>query len=180
MEIIRNSAIDAILNRRSVRKYTDEKITEQELDTILQCGLWAPSARNAQTTMLVSIGRDLIDELEKEFMATLTEIPKFMTGTGFTYNAPHLILAYDKKDTRWTGTNAALAVENMTIAASALGLGSVQLGIIREFMLSEAGERWKKRLGVPDNYVFALSVAVGHQDGDAVTQPRNQDNIIKL
>ena len=179
MEIIRNAAIDAMLSRRSVRRYTPEKVSEAELDTILQCGLWAPSARNAQTTMLVLIGRDLLDELEREYMSTLVKAPKFMAG-GFSYGAPHLIIAYDKDGTRWSGVNAALAVENMTIAASALGLGSVQLGIIREFMLSEAGRRWQKRFGVPDDYSFALSVAVGHQDGEAVTQPRNEANIIKL
>lgn len=179
MDIIRNSTVDAILARRSVRKYTTEKVSEAELDTLLQCGLWAPSARNAQTTMLVLIGRDLIDELEKEYMSTLDKAPKFMAG-GFTYGAPHLIIAYDKDGTRWSGVNAALAIENITIAASALGLGSVQLGIIREFMLSDAGRRWQKRFGVPDDYSFALSVAIGHQDGEAVTQPRNEANIIKL
>ena len=89
MDIIRNSTVDAILARRSVRKYTSEKVSEAELDTLLQCGLWAPSARNAQTTMLVLIGRDLIDELEKEYMSTLDKAPKFMAG-GFTYGAPHL------------------------------------------------------------------------------------------
>ena len=57
-ELIKNEVINAIMERRSVRGYTSQPLTEDELYTLLQCGLWAPSGRNDQTTMFSVVQDD--------------------------------------------------------------------------------------------------------------------------
>ena len=69
-ELIRNEVIDTIMERRSVRGYTKEPLTEDELYTLLQCGLWAPSGRNDQTTMFSVVQDDeLMQRLHNEALA---------------------------------------------------------------------------------------------------------------
>ena len=43
-----NTVIDTILKRRSIKAYTDEQVTDEELEQILNCGLYAPNGRSAQ------------------------------------------------------------------------------------------------------------------------------------
>lgn len=178
MELIRNDVVNAIMDRRSIRGYTEEPVTEEELYTILRCGLWAPSGRNNQTTKF-SVLRDkaLMERLQNEVMGNTENPSKWLSG-GFYYNAPCLVFLYDKHGDRWSGINAALAIENMHLAAQSLGLGSIILGIIKEFMLSEKGEEWKKILKIPEDYDFVLALAVGHKTHEGKALPRDESNIV--
>ncbi|HOL79049.1 MAG TPA: nitroreductase family protein, partial [Clostridiales bacterium] len=47
-DIIRNEVIDTIIKRRTIREYEPRQITEKELNTLLNCAMWAPSGRNSQ------------------------------------------------------------------------------------------------------------------------------------
>ena len=177
MNVIHNEVVDAILERRSVRAYTPEKLTEDEVNTIVQCGLWAPSARNHQTTMLAVVQDEkMLRELQEQILEK-EEKPSEWLRT-FYYSAPCVIFAYDRSGDRWSGTNAAIAAENMHVAAHSLGLGSVLIGIIREFMQSERGDAWKKRFGIPEDYDFAIALAVGHPAGTSAVPPRKGDNAV--
>ena len=177
MEFIHNAVTDAMLQRRSIRSYTEEKLTEDEIHTNLTCGLWAPSARNHQTTRFAVVqDAELLQQLSGELLEGVEKPSRWMEN--FYYHAPCVIFAYDLADDRWTAVNAAIAAENMHVAAHSLGLGSVLIGIIREFMQSERGEYWKKRLGIPSDYIFTLALAVGHPAEEGRPLPRKEENII--
>lgn len=178
-ELIHTDTVDTILQRRSVRAYTEEPLTDNEIHTLLQCGLWAPSGRNDQTTKFaVLTNREKMDELQKDALEGIENPPKWLQN--FFYSAPCLIFAFDKLGNRWTGINAALAVENMHIAAHSLGLGSVILGIIRDYMQSEKGKKWKTLLGMPEDYSFVLALAVGHPEIIGKAPARDENNIIYI
>lgn len=178
MELIKNDVVNTIMERRSVRGYTDEPVTEDELYTIVQCGLWAPSGRNNQTTKFAVLrDKELMQRLQKEALESEDRPSKWLSG-GFYYNAPCLIFLYDKHGDKWSGINASLAIENMHLAAHSLGLGSIILGIIKDFMLSEKGEEWKKILGIPADYDFVLALAVGHKTDNGKVFPRDDGNIV--
>ncbi|MBQ8831290.1 MAG: nitroreductase [Oscillospiraceae bacterium] len=171
-ELIKNDVINAIMERRSVRGYTSEPLTEDELYTLLQCGLWAPSGRNDQTTMFSVVQDDeLMQRLHNE---ALGDAP----FKCFYYGAPCVIFLFDKAGNKWSVANASLAIENMHIAAHSLGLASIILGCIKDYMLSEKGEEWKKILGIPEDYDFVLALAVGHPTDDGKVFPRDEKNIV--
>ena len=177
MEIIHNPVTDAILDRRSIRSYTEEKLTEDEVHTLLQCGLWAPSAHNRQTTRFAVVqDQPLLERLRQEVTEAAEDPSRWLKA--FHYGAPCVIFVYDRKGDRWSGVNGAIAAENIHVAAQGLGLGSVLIGIIRDFMLSEKGEAWKKRLGLPEDYEFVLAVAVGHPAKPGRALPRSEENIV--
>lgn len=171
-ELIRNEVVNAIMDRRSVRGYTNEALTEDELYTLLQCGLWAPSGRNDQTTMFAVVQDEkLMDKLHEEALS----------GTPFKcfyYGAPCVIFLYDKKGNKWSGDNASLAIENMHLAAHSMGLASIILGCVKDYLLSEKGEEWKKRFGIPEDYDFVLALAVGHPTDEGKILPRDEKNIV--
>ena len=70
-----NQTINDILNRRSTRAFTDEKISEETMNTILNAGLHAPSAHNQQSWHFTVIyNKDLIDEINIETKKVLGNI----------------------------------------------------------------------------------------------------------
>ena len=171
MEFLKNTITEAMLDRRSIRAYTDEKLTDDELYTILQCGLWAPSGRNEQTAKFVATQNK---ELLHAIAADMGD--KVVLG----YDAPCFIFVFDLLEGRWTPDNADFALENMHLAAYSLGLGSIMIGMCREFMRSEKGREWQKKMGIPDNYHFICGLAVGHTAAPTPPRPRNEENIIVL
>ncbi len=177
MRIIHNPVTDAILARRSIRSYTEEKLTEDEVFTLTQCGLWAPSARNRQTTRFAVVqDQRLLERLRQEMTDAAEEPSRWLQA--FHYGAPCVIFLFDRRGDRWSGINGAIAAENIHLAAQGLGLGSVLIGIIRDFMFSERGEAWKKRFGVPEDYDFVLAVAVGHPAKPGRDLPRSEENVV--
>ena len=147
------------------------------MHTLAQCGLWAPSARNNQTTRFAIVqDQTLLEQLRQE-MTDATENPSGWLKA-FHYGAPCVIFLFDRKGDRWSGINGAIAAENIHVAAQGLGLGSVLIGIIRDFMLSDRGGEWKRRLGIPEDYEFVLAVAVGHPAKPGRALPRNEENIV--
>ena len=180
MDIIRTELVDGLLKRRSIRSYTDEQLSSREIETIVQCGLWAPSGRNNQTTFFsVVTDRQLLKQLQAELMENTDNPSKWMSGS-FYYNAPCVIFMFGKDGDRWSQINGAIAAENMHIAAHSLGLGSIILGIIKDFMLSDKGEKWKEILKVPEGYSFVLALAAGYIDKDSKPLPRNEGNVVYI
>lgn len=167
-KLIHNDVVDALLQRRSHRSYREEALSAEEINTIVQCALWAPSAINQQTTQIAVIDNK----------AWIEELAQDAGREGFHYGAPCFLLFYALKDNRWSAANAALATENATLAAHALGLGSVIIGCTADYLLSEEGaEKWQTRLGVSENYEFVLGLLVGHSVDAPQPKPRNQENI---
>ena len=112
-----NEVVKNILERRSWRSYEDRQISDQELDTILQCGLWAPSAMNQQSWHFTVVQN-------KERIAELTKGCQKMMDTDRDpfYGAPTLVVVTAKADCIAPQQDGSLAIENMMLAASSLGI----------------------------------------------------------
>lgn len=199
---IKNPVTEACLNRRSIRRFEPgRQISGEQLDTIIECGIWAPSAMNLQTTKIVSVQDTAIFmELENGFRAYMSAQasppppPPDGRDSSFLYKAPTLLLVYGGLDERrkagnavlsvenerWKAVNAALAAENMCLAAHSLGLSTVILGFFKHYMDSDGGRKFSAGLGVPEDYDFICAVAVGYAGMDGLKQPRKEGNVTKL
>lgn len=133
-----NEAIETMLARRSVRAYRSQQIQREELDVILQCALYAPTGGNLQNSrFLVIQDPELMEELnevirrelasreivEGEMMAKGIRRAR-QDGYHFIFHAPTLISATAPRDHSNSMANCCTGLENIQLAATALGLGA--------------------------------------------------------
>lgn len=186
--MIHNETIDTILARRSIRAYTDEPLTQEELDTVLECAVWAPSGMNRQTTKYVAVQdkalMTLLSEDDKKFMqapppmpgmAKGLDKPKPPMGMGerkLAYGAPCVILIFDTPEMGGKTINAPLGEQNICLAAASMGLGTCILGGMGAFNDEANTALWKERLGIPEEYQYISCVAIGHPAKEGTPTPR--------
>ena len=72
--------------------------------------------------------------------------------------------------------NAGLAVENIVIAAEGMGLGSCIIASVGSLLKAPEGERWKKIIDIPENYIFQIAIAVGEKDEEPAPKERHPEN----
>jgi nitroreductase len=173
-----NEVISAVYNRRSTRSYKAGQISENELSKILDAGIWAPTARNMQEIKFVAVqDAGLLNEIKTDYAANDSRGAQI---SDFNHSAPTFIFLYGPADWPYTEIDSGIAVENMAIAAEGLGLGSVIIGVIREYMRSPAGDKWKKRFGLSDDYIFVIGLALGYIRNETPKHPVDTDRIIRI
>ncbi|MCH5268219.1 MAG: nitroreductase family protein [Lachnospiraceae bacterium] len=160
-----NGVLETIKNRSSARAYTDEKISKSDLDIILEAGLQAPTGMNKQEIHFSVINGDhpILSELdeEKRRLREQGEQPH-----NFYYEAPTLIFLSAEDGFKWSKVDAGIAVENMTLAAESLGLGTLIIGCVYDALHGEKQEYFSKALQIPEGYSFEIALAVGYKADD--------------
>lgn len=167
-----NNIIEAIQKRSSTRGYTPEPLTKEELNTLIQSGLQAPTATNRQEIYFTVLNGDnpILKELEEE-KNRLREI--IDPPHNFYYEAPTVVILSADSTFKWSSVDAGIAVENMALAAEGLGLGNVIIGCIDDALKGEKREYFSKALHFPENYEYQIAIAFGHK---AVTkEPHTYD-----
>ncbi|WP_022853839.1 nitroreductase family protein [Thermodesulfatator atlanticus] len=146
-----NPVLEAIYARRSVRDYTEEEIPRKTIYEIIRAGTWAPSGLNNQPWRFVIVA----DQDLREKLAELTRYGEIIK------RAPVVIAVFVDKDAMYHEVKDHQAmgacIQNMLLAAHALGLGAVWLGEI----LKNA-DQVRNILGLPENLELMAVVAIGH------------------
>ena len=147
------TVINAIKNRRSIREYTDTPLTKDQLHTIIEAGCWAPSGLNNQPWRFVTITKDII----KNQLSELTHYGQIIK------TAPALIAVYlDTKkmyDAVKDLQSAGACIQNMLLAAEAIGLGGVWLG-----QILKNKDKVNTVLELTDVYDLMAILAFGHPE----------------
>lgn len=175
--------IKSIMNRRSIRKFKDEDISDEIILDILNCGRLAPSAKNRQPwyfIVLKNVMKDKVADLMIEY--TLThDMKKERKGlkapcsvnptADVIKQAPVLILIFREKDDNWNvGDNLSIGacVENICLRATDLGLGSLW---IRDtvYVASDVAKMLNH-----SNMEFNCAVALGIPDENPKQRPRKE------
>lgn len=168
--------LDLLLTRRSVRAYKPDPIPEALLEEVLRAGTYAPTGGGRQSPVLVAVtdkaARDEISRLNAAVMGKDTDP---------YYGAPVLVLALaDPASSTWV-EDASCALENMMLAAHALGLGSVWVHREREIFDSEAGKALLRAWGLPETLRGVGSIALGYASGPApAPAPRKDGYIVRV
>lgn len=161
--------IEAITNRKSVRSYKKEQISDKDLETILEAGKTGPGS--GAYHMSVIQNPELIQKINdatkkamlggNDFMRQRASLP----GYEPIYGAPTLIMlsAGDPNGV----ANTSCSAENMLIAATALGLGSCYLMSPRGAFAGDGAAELMKECGIPEGNAFICAVIVGYKDSDA-------------
>jgi nitroreductase len=159
--------MEIIKKRKSIRAYKDEPLQKDVVAAILEAGKYAPTARNMQRLEYkVITNKSLIDKLSVGITTALKkEAPSMKSPPifrpNFFYNAPLLIIITGPKDNYWSMADAALAVQNIMLYATSIGLGSCFIGMAR---LIEKGENLLKELHISEDRMIAAAVICGYAD----------------
>jgi nitroreductase len=136
-------AIDAIMTRRSVRKFEKRQIPDAILEKIIRAGTYAPSALALQPWAFVVVQDqkflDRVSDYCKPIMISLMKdahngmsdaFRSLLERDGYSifYHAPTVILVIGMTDSRFREIDCSLCAENMMLAAHALGMGSCWIG----------------------------------------------------
>ena len=155
--------MDAILSRRSIRKYTKEPVPKEVLNQLLEAAMSSPSAGNEKLWHFIAIDdRQILDE-----------IPKYHPYADALRHAPlAVVVCGDLKLEILEGfwlQDCSAATENMLIAAQAKGLGAVWLAI---YPRQERVIVIQELLGLPEHVVPLCIVAIGYQAEKKVSENR--------
>ena len=157
------SLVDVVLSRRSIRRYEHKDVSSDVLNKILEAGRRAPSAMNRQPWhFIVMTNNDIKKELSKGFFNRHIKDSAF-TIVGCAYTG--LI------DRKWSTISTSIALQNMVIAAWAMGVGSCWIGDFREGKI-------KQLLNIPEKWKVVALVSFGYPAEKP--EPKRKKSIEKI
>ncbi len=160
----------AIKARRSIRRYTGEQLTDQQLQILLEAGFYAPTARNLQPTSFVVI-RDpaLLERIAQE-----QPNAKYCTeaGCGILVCGDQTIDADG-----YLAENAAAAIQNMMLTAHGMGLGTVWCGV---YPRKPRVESFRDICGLPAHILPVGFMIVGYPAEEKETPARVRPEMIHM
>ncbi|HBF9769034.1 TPA: nitroreductase [Clostridioides difficile] len=129
-----NQTINLIQSRRSIRKFTTEQISDEQVNTLLHCAFAAPSGCNKQPWHITVVqDQKLLKEISDDTLSRIHEVSNVEINKNFKlfYGAPTvLFISYDESSS-WGPYDIGILTGNITTAAQALGLGSCIIGMVR-------------------------------------------------
>ena len=169
-----NEAMNVLLGRRSIRSYRPEPLKKEDLDAIVKAGLYAPSAKNLQSTMLVAVqDADTIVRLE-ELNCRILGTPD---GHPF-YGASTLVAVLsDSTYPNWI-QDGTLVMGNLMNAAAAMGIGSCWVNRAREVFDSDEGKALLKKWGIEGDYEGIGHCILGYAAAPAAAPAPRKDNYV--
>ncbi len=171
-----NPILENIRTRRSLRKYKEAQITEDELNTVLEAGTYAPSGRGLQSPILVAVQDP---ETKKRLIKMNAEI--LGTDTDPYYGAPTLILVFAPVDRTTCIEDGSCVLDTMMLAAHSIGLASCWIHREKEMFATTEGKALMKKWGVPENFNGIGALALGYADGPLPQAPqRKEGRIIRI
>jgi nitroreductase len=185
--------MDIIKARHSIRKYTDEQITREQMDKILEAGALAPNAGGGQRSILVGVRNKELSRkigimnmsgfdrsnlagsyVSKEQPSTIDD-PNIKNGF---YDAPSVIAIFGQDNFMFRVADAFCCAENMVLQATELGVASCIISRGDVTFNSEEGKELLKKWEIPQNYTAICFVVLGYIDGEQPqTKPRKQGRI---
>lgn len=145
-------ALEAIRGRRSIRNYTGEPVTDEQIDTVLHAAMSAPSAGNQQSWRFIVVR----DPAQLTALAEATPYSRMVGVSSAT-----LVVCGDTRDEKHPGywvQDCSAAVENALVAIHAIGLGAVWIGV---HPIEERVANVRRICGIPEGVVPMSMIAIG-------------------
>lgn len=156
-----------IHSRKSVRNFTGEGITKEQIETIIKAGMAAPSAVNMQPWAFIAItDRETLDTL-----ADYLPYAKMIYKAGAAIVVCAIPEKAHEKLTEYSILDTAAATENILLAVEALGLGAVWTAV---YPKKDLQKFVRETLQIPNNVIPLCVIPIGHPTGEDM--PKNKFN----
>jgi nitroreductase len=160
---------EAVMKRKSIRSYQDKPVADEDIAKIIEAGRWAPNA--GPYTMSVIRDKELMGRINEktleamrasgnDFLMERASLPGYMP----LYGGPVVILLSGPKDLAITQLNCAVAVQNMLLQATELGLGSCFLRSPSYALNNPANAELAREAGIAEGSQMECGIVFGHID----------------
>lgn len=191
-----HEVLQNILTRRSIRKYTDRQVGDEDLATVLKAGQYAPSGGNSQSWLFtvlqdqrkleqlneyirLAFARVEVDETTYKSIRS-GKIAARNESYSFYYHAPTLVIVSNEADYGNAMADSACALENMLLAAQALNLGACWINQVRWFDRDPKVRKLLTELGIPEKHRICGSMSLGYRDGEIPAAPKRRENTVTI
>ena len=155
-----NAELQALKERRSVRKYKADMVPQELIDQVIDAGLYAASGHGTQEVIIVAVTnkevRDKLAKMNREILGT---------NSDSFYGAPVVLVVLGPKSNKLTPYDGSLVMGNLMQAAHAVGLGSCWINRAKEEFASEEGKQLLKEWGIEGEYEGVGHCILGYVDG---------------
>lgn len=167
-----NEIIKSMEERRSIRKFKSNMPSKEDINEIIEAGLYAANGRGQQATITIAV-------TNKEFRDKLSKINCKIGGwdDGFDpfYGAPVILIVLADKSRTTCVYDGSLVMGNMMLAAHSLNLGSIWIHRAKEeFELPEYKELLKQ-LGIEGEWEGIAHCAIGYTDWEVPKAAKRKD-----
>lgn len=170
-----NPIIKAIFERRSIRSFTNKAVSKEDIETIVQAGLYAPSGRNRQDWQFTIVTKsEQLIKLNNEIIKAQNRNQDYVCY----YGAPVLIIVSSLASNDLSPFDCACALENIFLSAHALGLGTCWINQPGASTNDEGVRSVLSELGVPDNHNVYGCAALGYAADTPKLPPRRANTVV--
>lgn len=172
--------MEVIKSRRSIRKYQSRQIDREDLERIIDAGLFAPNAGGRQGSIIVGVhNARLTEQIGKLNIAKFDrsallgsyvsdEQPSIIDDptikSGF-YGAPSVCIVFGPEEFMYSVPDAFCCAENMTLEAHSLGISSCIIARAEETFDNPDGRKFMEEWGIPEGYIARCFVLLGYLEG---------------
>ena len=171
------NTIDCIRTRRSVRKFKNEQIKDEELIQVLEAGTWSPTSMGAQHPHIIAVQNIAVQN--PRFLDRLRKMNAEVMGTISDpyYGAPTIILVLTDRGYSNEIYDGSIVLQTMMLAAHEIGLGTCWIHREKEMFDSDEGKQLRRDMGIDDDLmgIGALSIGYEAEGGSHAPKPRKPD-----
>ena len=168
-----NEIIKAMLERRSIRKFKSDMVSKDDINKIIEAGLYAANGMGRQAVITVAVtNKQLRDKISEDNR----KIGGWDEGFDPFYGAPVILIVLAEKDWRNKVYDGSLVIGNMMLAAHSLGLGSIWIHRAKEEFETEEYKKLLKDIGVEGEWEGIGHCAIGYIDGDIPKPAPRKEN----
>lgn len=160
-----DAVFENIFNRKSVRSFTSEPVSEEHIEAMLKAAMAAPTAVNYQPWRFVVI----TERAQLDAMAEVLPYAKMLKQAPLAIVVCGETTWFEGRENPYWQQDCSAATENLLLAAEALGLGAVWTGVYPNMDLAKPLSEF---LGLPETVQPLCAIPIGHHDG--TTQPRDK------
>ncbi len=171
-----NEALDCLMTRRSVRKYSDKPIEQEKLDAIMEAATYAPTGGGSQSPVIVLVKTP---ETVKK-ISQLNAAAVGRSGMDPFYGAPCVAIVFANKTAMTWMEDAVLVAGNLLNAAHAVGVDSCYIYRAKPAFESDEGRELMKEWGLSDDYVGVANCILGYGEGDYPTPAPRKEGYVKI
>ena len=167
-----NETLTTLFTRRSIRDYdVSRPIGAEDLNTILKAGAYAPSGMGTQAWRMVALS-------SAEMLSRYRALCQKTLGSFPYYDAPAILMVFVDQQVAAPVMDGSAALENMMLAAAALGIGSCWIHSTSRVFATPEGAAFQRELGIPEGYACIDGCALGYAASVPEPAPRAKGVII--
>ena len=168
-----NEVVKSLMERRSVRQYTDRQVEPEVLDQILQAGTYAATGMGKQSPRIVAVQ-------DPETVRLLSKMNAAVMGADKDpfYGAPTVVIVLADKTVGTYLYDGSLVMGNLMNAAHALGVSSCWIHRAKEEFESEEGKALLKKWGIEGDSEGIGHCILGYAAAPAAAPAPRKDNYV--